>query len=88
MKMKVHVFWLGHFARSKIESENIFLIKYYIITVLKKIGAFQSVFKNVKKNGFPIVFLKCKGHPLSADLRYGEEYSNSNSTLIVAYRKG
>ena len=35
MKVKVHVFWLGHFARSKIKSEGIFLIKYCIITILK-----------------------------------------------------
>ena len=30
----------------------------------------------------------CKGHPPSSDLRYGEEYSNSHSTLIFAARKG
>ena len=41
MKVKVHVFQLGHFERSKIEYESIFLIKSYIITILKKtIGAF------------------------------------------------
>ena len=34
MKVKVHVFRLGHFLMSKIKSESIFLIKYYIITIL------------------------------------------------------
>ena len=34
MIVKVRVFRLGHFARSKIKSESIFLIKYYIITIL------------------------------------------------------
>ena len=41
--------------RFKIESEGIFLIKYYIITILKKIGAFRPIFNKVK-NGFHIVF--------------------------------
>ena len=49
MKVKVHVFRLGHFARSKIESESIFLLKYYIITILKKeFGAFWPIFNKVK----------------------------------------
>ena len=30
----------------------------------------------------------CKGHPLSADLRYGDEDAISPSTLIFAARKG
>ena len=34
---------------------RIFLIKYYIITILKKIGAFWSIFNKVKY-GFPISF--------------------------------
>ena len=56
MKVKVHVFWLRHFANSKIEFESSFPIKYYIITILKKIGAFLPIFNKVNK-GFPIVFL-------------------------------
>ena len=51
MKVKVHVYRLGHFARSKIESESTFLIKYYIITI----NFFQRFGVSVK-NGFPIVF--------------------------------
>ena len=47
-------FWLGHFARSKIKSESIFLIKYYIINSKKK-RAFWPLFNKVK-NGFPLVF--------------------------------
>ena len=39
---------MGHFPRSKIDSENIFLIKYYIITILKK-GAFWFIFNKAKK---------------------------------------
>ena len=34
------VFRFGHFLRSKIESESIFLIKYYLITILKKMDRF------------------------------------------------
>ena len=56
VKVKVHVFWLGHFARSKIEYESIFLIKYYINTILIFFEAFRPLFNKVK-NGFPIVFL-------------------------------
>ena len=52
MKVKVHVFWLGHFAMSKIESESRFPIKYYIITIL---NFFWSVLTK-SKNGFTIVF--------------------------------
>ena len=48
-------FQVGHFARSKIKSKSIFLIKYYIITILKKFGAIRCIFNKVK-NGFPIVF--------------------------------
>ena len=55
MKEKVHVFWLGHFARSKIESESSFPIMYYIITIQKKNVVFRPIFNKVK-NGFPIVF--------------------------------
>ena len=47
-------FRLGHFLRSKIESEIIFLIKYYIITILKKIEAFRPTFNKVKKMDFPL----------------------------------
>ena len=35
----MHFPW-GYFPRSKIDSECIFLIKYYIIPILKKNGAF------------------------------------------------
>ena len=48
MKVKVHVFRLGHFARYKIKSEIRFLIKYYIITILFLV--------KVKKLGFPLYF--------------------------------
>ena len=44
MKVKVQFFLLGHFARSKIGSESIFVIKYYIITILKKNGAIWPLF--------------------------------------------
>ena len=56
MKVKVHVFRLGHFARSKIESESIFLIKYYIITIINFILERFSLYLTKPKNGFPIVF--------------------------------
>ena len=54
----MRVFWFGHFPRSGIESKNRFLIKCYIITVLKKFLE-RIVQKNgVPKNGFLIVFSK------------------------------
>ena len=56
MKVKVHVFRLGHFARSKIEYESIFLIKYYIITILKKKLERFGLYLTKSKNGFPIKF--------------------------------
>ena len=49
MKVKVCVFRLGHFARSKLESESIFLIKYYITIILNFFGAFRPIFIKVKK---------------------------------------
>ena len=57
---KLHVLRLGLFARSKIETECIFLIKYYIITIINDYyyetnGAFWPIFNKVK-NGFPIAF--------------------------------
>ena len=55
MKVKVHVFLLWHYARFKIKSESIFLIKYYIFNILKKIGAFRPIFTKVKKL-FPILY--------------------------------
>ena len=55
MKVKLYVFRLGHFARSKIESESIFLIKFFIITILKKIESF-GLYLTKSKNGFHIVF--------------------------------
>ena len=59
MNVKVHVFQLGYFPRSKIESDSIFLIKYYIITILKKIRAFWPIFNKVKKWIFPCIFKAC-----------------------------
>ena len=56
MKMKVHVFRLGHFPRLKIESESICLIKYYIITILKKKLERFGPYLTKSKNGFSIVF--------------------------------
>ena len=56
MKVKVHVFWLGHFARSKTEPESSFPIKYYIITILKKKLERFGLYLAKSKNGFPIVF--------------------------------
>ena len=56
MKVKVHVFWLGHFARSKFESERSFPMKYYIITILKKKIEHFGLFLTKYKNEFPIVF--------------------------------
>ena len=44
------VFGLGHFPKSKIDFESSFLIKCYIITIVKKMfGAFWSIIKEVKK---------------------------------------
>ena len=50
------IFRLGHFPRSKIEYESIFLIKYYIISNLHFLKAFWFIFNKVKK-GFPIAVL-------------------------------
>ena len=58
MKVKVHVFRLGHFARSKIKSESIFLIKHYIITI-KKMGRFRPIFNKVKKWISFCIFKSC-----------------------------
>ena len=55
MKVKVHVFWLGHFVRSKLESESSFPIKYYVITILNYLERF-FLYLQSKKNGLPIVF--------------------------------
>ena len=55
----MHVFRLGHFARSKIKSESIVLIKYYIITILKKIGAFRPIFNKVNKWISHCIFKSC-----------------------------
>ena len=49
------VFWLGHFASSKIESKSSFPIKYYIITIQFFLERFGLYFTK-SKNGFPIVF--------------------------------
>ena len=49
MKVKVNVFRLAHFLMSKIETESIFLIKYYTNTILKrKFRAFRPIFNKVK----------------------------------------
>ena len=60
MRVKVHVFWLGHFARSKIKSESIFLITYYIITILKKWSILAYISKSQKKD-FPVYFQILRG---------------------------
>ena len=54
----VCAFGLGHFPRSKIECESIFLIKYYIFTIIKKkkFEAFWFIFKKVKKMDFSLHF--------------------------------
>ena len=44
-----NAFRLGHFSRSKIESKSIFLIKYYIFTILNFVWAFRPKSKKVKK---------------------------------------
>ena len=54
MKVKVLVFWLGHFARLKIESISTFLIKYYTKTILIFLECF-GLYLTKSKNGFPIV---------------------------------
>ena len=56
MKVKVHVFRLGHFPRSKIEFGSIFLFKYYIITFLNFFVERFGLHLTKSKNGFPIVF--------------------------------
>ena len=45
-------FWLGHFPRSKISFESIFLIKCFMITDLKKSGAFPSEPENLHFHAF------------------------------------
>ena len=52
MKVKVHVFWLGHFAKSKIESESSFPIKYYIIPIPNFFGAY---IQRRQKMDFPLL---------------------------------
>ena len=59
MKVKVHAFWLGPYLWSKIESESIFLIKHYMITILKHFGAFQPIFNKVKKWILHCIFKSC-----------------------------
>ena len=56
MKVKVHVFWLGQFARSQFKFESSFPIKYYIITVLNFFLERFGLYLTKSKNGFPIVF--------------------------------
>ena len=58
-RMKVHVFWLGHFAMSKIKFESSFPLKYYIITVVIFFGAFQPIFNKVKKWISHCIFNSC-----------------------------
>ena len=55
------VFHLGHFLRSKIESESIFLKKYYIITFLyiKKNWSVLPIFNKVKKWITHCIFKSC-----------------------------
>ena len=63
------VFWLGHFPRSKIESENIFLTKYYIITI--KINAVFWFIVNKVKKDFPLHFQILRGRVQGFFFRLG-----------------
>ena len=56
MKVKVHVFRLGHFARFKLESENSFLVKSEIITIQKFLERFGLNFFKSKKVDLPLYF--------------------------------
>ena len=61
MKVNVQVFYCGHFPWSKINFESCFMIKYYIITVLKKIGDFPLYFQILHGKGPGFIFmLECK----------------------------
>ena len=52
-------FQVGHFARSKIKSKIFFLIKHYIIIILKKFGAIRCRFNKVKKWISHCIFKSC-----------------------------
>ena len=54
-------FLLGHFLRSKIESESNFLKKYYVITSLKKIWSILAHIKPSTKIDFPLHFQILRG---------------------------
>ena len=56
MKVKVHVFWLGHFAMSKINFESSFPIKFNIITVVNFFFERFDLYLTKSKNEFPTVF--------------------------------
>ena len=49
-------FQVGHFARSKIESESIFLIKFYIITILNIFWSNLVYIYQSRKMDFPLYF--------------------------------
>ena len=55
------VFRLGHFPRSKLESESICLIKYYIITILNFFSERFVLYCKSQKNDFPLHFLFWRG---------------------------
>ena len=61
MKVKVHVFRLGHFAKSKIKSESSCLIKSYIITILIFFGSVLVYILKIKKMDFPLYFQILRG---------------------------
>ena len=63
-----------------------FLSSYILFTLDRMWGFFISPYSEKWRHlSLPVL---SKGHPLSADLRYGEEDSISPSTLVLAAIKG
>ena len=56
MKVKVYVFWLGHFAIPKIEFESSLPVNYYIITIQNSFFERFDLYLTKSTNVFPIVF--------------------------------
>ena len=81
MKVKVHVFWLGHFARSKIKSESSFLIKYYKTTIQKKI-MFWPILKKVKKMDLPLYFQILCGRVQGGFFKLGRHFFLQNGWYL------
>ena len=71
MKVKLHIFWLGHFAMSKIEFASSFPIKYYIITILKYFLSLSTYIKESKKMDFPLYFQILRGRVQGFFLKLG-----------------